>query len=485
MERKKSIISKLFFSMVKIGCIGFGGGNALIPIMHQELVEKNHVVKSEEFEEDVVVASITPGALPVEIAGGIGSRIAGWKGMLLGSCGMALPGVFLSLILLSFLSMLNETTIRQIEFVTVGISAFIACLLMDYIVKTIKQAKQSDTIKFTLLIISTAFILTCGKTLYKFFSIDGTPIFGIATIHVFMIAFFLVFYLYNKKTSIHYSISALLCVIYLFCVGRSNFIDKDYFYEIAILMFILSIYDGITNNLSHLKLFKRSDASETRNELIALISFVILSAIPAILVTNQSILYLLNGLFSSIISFGGGDAYLTVADGLFVDTNLITEDEFFGTIVPVVNLIPGSILCKTLSAIGYYIGYDNSNSIFEALIVATAGFFLSIFGSCGVFAIVKYLYENLQQLEIFQIIRKIVRPIVSGLMLTVILSLANQSRKMGLAEDLGWIPVLIMIGIFIVNCYLYFFKKSSNVTIILFSSAMSITLCNFFHSMQD
>ncbi|MBQ5370000.1 MAG: chromate transporter, partial [Bacteroidaceae bacterium] len=46
-----------------------------------------------EYEEDVVVASITPGALPVEIASGIGRRLFGWKGLLAGSIGMALPGV--------------------------------------------------------------------------------------------------------------------------------------------------------------------------------------------------------------------------------------------------------------------------------------------------------------------------------------------------------------------------------------------------------
>ena len=172
---------------------------------------------------------------------------------------------------------------------------------------------------------------------------------------------------------------------------------------------------------------------------------------------------------------------MTVADGLFVDTDLITEDEFFGTIVPVVNLLPGSILCKTLSAIGYYIGYHNSNAVSEALIVATAGFFISIAASCGVFSIVKYLYENLQQLEIFQIIRKIVRPIVSGLMLTVILSLANQSRKMGIAEGLGWFPVIIMAILFLINCWLYFFKKSSNITILGFSTAMSMLLCNMIY----
>ena len=60
--------------MFRVGLIGFGGGNALIPILEQAAVEEQKLVNQEEYEEDVVVASITPGALPVEIAGGIGRR---------------------------------------------------------------------------------------------------------------------------------------------------------------------------------------------------------------------------------------------------------------------------------------------------------------------------------------------------------------------------------------------------------------------------
>ena len=480
MEQNKKSKFLLFTSMVKIGCLGFGGGNALIPLMHQELVEKNKVVNSEEFEEDVVVASITPGALPVEIAGGVGSRIGSWLGMLLGSVGMALPGLLLTLLLLVFLSGLNEDVVRQIGFLTVGISAFIVCLLMDYVVKTINQASQSQSVKVTAIVIFAVFCLTCEKTLYRILEINMTPFFGIATIHVFMLAFFLVFYLYNKKKFVHYIVSIILCSIYVFCVGKSKIIvNQDYFYAVATLMLVLSVYDGITNNISHISLFQKSNANETKKELFALVACVILSAIPAMLITNQTLMYLSNGMFSSLISFGGGDAYLTVADGLFVDTALITEDEFYGVIVPIVNLLPGSILCKTLSAIGYYIGYHNANMISEALLVALSGFCVSIAASCGVFAVIKYLYENLQQLEIFQIIRKIIRPIVSGLLLTVILSLIYQSRKMGIAQDMGWYSVIIMIGLSAINCWLYFIKKASNIIILTISIVMSMALCNF------
>ena len=62
-------------TMLKIGFIGFGGGSALIPVIEDEVVEKDKIVSEEEFNDDVMIASITPGALPVEVATGF--RIKG------------------------------------------------------------------------------------------------------------------------------------------------------------------------------------------------------------------------------------------------------------------------------------------------------------------------------------------------------------------------------------------------------------------------
>ena len=132
---------KLFISMAKVGVIGFGGGNALIPVIQKEVVDEKKLIGEEEYEEDVLIASITPGALPVEIAGGVGSRVAGWKGAFCGAAGMALPGVILAVILMSFMGSVNLTVTKQLNYITVGITAYIACLLTDYVAKTIKKAK--------------------------------------------------------------------------------------------------------------------------------------------------------------------------------------------------------------------------------------------------------------------------------------------------------------------------------------------------------
>ncbi len=66
-------IRGLMQAMLRVGVIGFGGGNALIPVMEKEFVTKKSYVTKEEYDEAVLAASITPGALPVEIACGTAS----------------------------------------------------------------------------------------------------------------------------------------------------------------------------------------------------------------------------------------------------------------------------------------------------------------------------------------------------------------------------------------------------------------------------
>ena len=68
---------KLMASIFKIGVVGFGGGTALIPVIEREVVEDQKIVEKSEYDKDVIVASITPGALPVEIATGLGKRAYG------------------------------------------------------------------------------------------------------------------------------------------------------------------------------------------------------------------------------------------------------------------------------------------------------------------------------------------------------------------------------------------------------------------------
>ena len=52
-DRKKEL--GLMVSMLKIGCVGFGGGSALIPVIEKEVVEEQGLVQKEEYDKDVIV----------------------------------------------------------------------------------------------------------------------------------------------------------------------------------------------------------------------------------------------------------------------------------------------------------------------------------------------------------------------------------------------------------------------------------------------
>ena len=468
----------LIFSMFRVGLIGFGGGNALIPILEQVAVDEQHLVNEDEYEEDVVVASITPGALPVEIAGGIGRRSIGRIGLLIGAVAMALPGVLLTLLMSSVITMLSENVLLQIRYLAVGVTAFICCLLTEYIAASAKQYRSGKLPKQGIYVALIVFLLTCGKNLYRILGIDRNPIFSIASIHVFIVAFFLLLYLGCKPAKERWAVGIAVSVLYVMGVGKIGIPGSKYIRISAIiLMTVLACY-GLFRNGRGEASFDKSAVRRTVAEIGWIFLFTVVSTIAALLVTRETVTYLTNGFISSVISFGGGDAYLTVADGLFVQTGLISENDFYGYLVPVVNILPGSILCKTLSGIGYFMGYSISGNVLSGMITASAGFFVSILASCGIFDLIGCFYGGLRDMYFIRGIRRWIRPIVSGLMVTVMLSLVWQSIKLGNERSLGVMPFLLMAVLYALDLFMLWRMKMKNGNVVFISAVCAFIACN-------
>lgn len=320
---------KFLLTMMKIGIIGFGGGTSLIPVIYNEVVDT--YVSESEFDEYVTIASVTPGALPVEIVSGIGHKLFGRIGMILGALAMALPGAVLSVLFLS----LKIQDISWIKYINLLVSLYIIWHLVSYVIKT--QHKW---------LIALVFIATCGKNLWKILNLGGSPLY-FSNLQIF--AFALICQILRKQVKVRF--------------------DMELFKDLL---------------------------------------FLLTPVITIVFLFPDSFLYAVHGCLSVLLSFGGGDAYLTVVDGVYIDSGMITNDVFYGTIVPIVNMLPGSILCKTLPSIGYVLG---------GWIWATIGLMCSISVSCGVFRIA-------QTIEIKE--WTWIRPVVAGLMCNVVLSLIIQ-----------------------------------------------------------
>lgn len=130
--------------MGKIGCIGFGGGSALIPVIEEEIVKKQKLDTRENLDKDIIVASITPGALPVEIAASVGKRNFGRAGMIMGAVMMAFPGTLASILLMTILSVMQEQVLPIIELSSAGVSVFIIYLLLAYIIKMLRECASES-----------------------------------------------------------------------------------------------------------------------------------------------------------------------------------------------------------------------------------------------------------------------------------------------------------------------------------------------------
>ena len=110
--------------------------------------------------------------------------------------------------------------------------------------------------------------------------------------------------------------------------------------------------------------------------------------------------------------------------------------------------------------------------------MAIAGFASSIAASCGVFSMVAGLYDTFGTLNIFKLVKKWVRPIVSGLLVNVMLSLLVQVKKQGIEFDIFIPTVFILAFTFVIDEILIKRYKAKNEVIAFASTIMSLIACN-------
>ncbi len=418
-------------NMLKIGLIGFGGGTALIPVLEKELVGRSKIVSEETFNRDVTIASITPGALPVEIAAGIGKEAAGNAGMIAAAAAMAFPGAFLTLLLLLLFSGMNSTLRDFINILAAAVSVYIIVLLLRYVAGTLKQSSTDREKLLYLLVILSVFVLSAEKNLYRLLGTSRKPLFAASSVQILAAAFFVILFTKGELRRLKRTMPALLLtLVYFLCAGDAQILPAGLVPFLTVLMIVLAAL-GFFQSVREAKA-KSPSGSEQKDCFSGLgllrtmffwLLFLLVLSLPAILLTVKSLSFIGTGVLSSVMSFGGGDAYLTVAQGLFVESGMISRADFYSNIVTVANALPGSILCKILTGVGYSLGYHLHNSVPEGIMMAVCGFACSVAASGSIYLIVWGLFQKYGDLRIFATIRHFIRPIVSGLLLNVALTL--------------------------------------------------------------
>lgn len=477
----------LLRSFLKIGLFGFGGGSALIPIIENEIVTKEKLLKEEDYNDHVIIANITPGTLPIKLVAAAGRKISGMPGMLGATIMMSLPGVGITILLVSLLSQLGDNVVTQIKFASVGISVFIIMLLVNYIGKVLNGCKQTTSLLAGWIIMLLTFFLTGGKEINNILGKSRIPVFDISTIHLLLLAFFIIFYTEGNISSFKRCVVGTISILYILCTGKAGIISNDKaFHAVKLCMLALSCY-GIIKSLKGSK--KEDGCATIKKDKLAIkgilleeltwIVFLIFLSIPAAFMITDIFDYLSQGILSTVISFGGGEAYITIAETIFVSNGYIPPEVFYGQVLPIANALPGPLLSKVLAAIGYYIAYQKTQSIGAGLLLAVVGYGVSLAASCMVFFLVFFIYSKFESLELFQTLKKWILPIVSGLLLTTILSMLQENFNI-VTEQQGTVFTAIIVSVALYALLMLLHKRYHlhDVILILISGVGSLVVCN-------
>ncbi|ABE59094.1 chromate transporter [Chromohalobacter israelensis] len=94
----------IFTTFLRIGLLGFGGGPAMIPLIHAEVVKRRQWMEDDAFADVLAIANTLPGPIATKMPGYIGYRIGGVTGCLNAVLAIVLPMVIALIALLGLFS---------------------------------------------------------------------------------------------------------------------------------------------------------------------------------------------------------------------------------------------------------------------------------------------------------------------------------------------------------------------------------------------
>ena len=145
---------KLFSTFFRIGAFTFGGGYAMIPLIHREAVEANHWVDDQEILDIIAIAESTPGPIAINSATFIGYKVGGLAGSAAATLGVVLPSFLVISIISLFFAAFVEN--RWVAWAFEGIRPAVVILILGAVVK-MKKSCPNDL--FHLLILGLVFVL--------------------------------------------------------------------------------------------------------------------------------------------------------------------------------------------------------------------------------------------------------------------------------------------------------------------------------------
>ena len=145
---------ELFWTFMQIGCVTFGGGYAMLPILERELVDKRGWTTMDDLRDYFSIGQCTPGIIALNVSTFIGQKRHGVAGALAATLGFLSGPIAIILIIASFL-----TNFAQLEVVQHAFAGIRVCVCVLIIQAVLRLWKSSVVDGFALAVYLAVFVL--------------------------------------------------------------------------------------------------------------------------------------------------------------------------------------------------------------------------------------------------------------------------------------------------------------------------------------
>ena len=128
----------LYWTFVRIGCVTFGGGYAMLPILERELVDKRHWTTMDDLRDYFSIGQCTPGIIALNVSTFIGEKRASVIGAIAATTGFLTGPILIILIIAMFLQ--NFASIPEVQHAFAGIRVCVCVLILQAVLRLWKKS---------------------------------------------------------------------------------------------------------------------------------------------------------------------------------------------------------------------------------------------------------------------------------------------------------------------------------------------------------
>ena len=128
----------LYWTYLKIGCVNFGGGYAMLPLLERELANKKGWVTMDELRDYFAIGQCTPGVIALNVSTFVGQKRKGVAGAIAAMLGFLTGPIAIILILAAFLR--NFAELEAVQHAVAGIRVCVCVLIVQAVLRLWKKS---------------------------------------------------------------------------------------------------------------------------------------------------------------------------------------------------------------------------------------------------------------------------------------------------------------------------------------------------------